>query len=67
MTDRSGARREVLNDARRKVERALAVEGAAQDLATAAESLLAAAPGTDSAEREVLRAALDRYRRMRGA
>jgi alkylhydroperoxidase/carboxymuconolactone decarboxylase family protein YurZ len=65
MSERS-ARREVLNQARRKVERALALEGATQDLAAAAEQFLSAGEAAP-AEREALRAALERYRRMRDA
>jgi len=58
-------RRAVLDDARRKVERALAVEDAAEDLAKAAETVVAAGPA-HSPELAALRAALARYRAMRG-
>ena len=65
MSERS-AHREVLNQARRKVERALAVEGASEALAAAADQLLLSAGEAESPEQVALRAALDRYRRMRG-
>lgn len=55
----------MLDDARRKVERALAVEDAAEDLAKAAETVVAAGPA-HSPELAALRAALARYRAMRG-
>lgn len=59
-------RREVLDDARRRVERALASEGAAEELAAAAEALLQADPADNTPAREGLRAALGRYRKLRG-
>jgi len=68
MSEAIGTRREVLNQARRRVERALAAEGAAEDLAAAAEALLLAAEGRlDGADLMDLRAALASYRRIRGA
>jgi hypothetical protein len=54
-------RRAVLDDARRKVERALAVGDAAEEVAKAAEAVLAANPA-DAPELAALRAALARYR-----
>jgi len=54
-------RRAVLDDARRKVERALAVGDAAEELAKGAEAVLAANPA-DAPELSALRAALARYR-----
>lgn len=68
MTEGRGARREVLNEARRKVERALAAEGAAEELAAAAAAVLRSTVGRpDSAELRDLRAALESYQRIRGA
>ncbi len=62
-----GARREVLNQARRKVERALAMEGAADELAAAAGALLREAEGsTEGQELRALRAALASFHRLRG-
>jgi len=67
VTEGKGARREVMNQARRKVERALAEDGAAEELAAAAAAVLPAAEGRpDSAELTSLRAALARYHRIRG-
>lgn len=56
--ERKHARRDVLNDARRRVERSLAATETADELAAAAEELLA---GLDK-----LRSAVERYRKMRG-
>ncbi|MGH7776506.1 MAG: hypothetical protein ACREPI_04930 [Candidatus Dormibacterales bacterium] len=64
MNERSN-RREVLNQTRRRVERALASEGPADELAAAAEALL----GREEPEPKdvaALRTALTRYRRIRG-
>jgi len=64
-SERSRRRRAVLDDARRKVERALAVSEAADQLAAAAQDVLAGAEveETDRDVRlETLRAALATYR-----
>jgi hypothetical protein len=67
VTEGRGARREVLNQGRRKVERALAAEGAAEELAAAAAAVLRAAEGRpDSAELAGLSAALAGYHQIRG-
>ena len=67
VTEGRGARREVLNQARRTVERALAAEGAAEELAIAAAAVLGAAGGSPEGEElKGLRAALASYRKMRG-
>lgn len=62
--------RAVLNDARRKVERALAAAEAADDLAEAAEAVLTAAEAEqidlDRLGVVTLRAALARYWKARG-
>jgi len=55
-------RRAVLDAARRKVERALMITDAADDLAQAAQEVLAEHP-----DHEALRAAVDRYRKARNA
>ena len=60
-------RRAVLDDARRRVERALALVDAAEELATAAEAVLRAAEAEHDADRKdlaELRTALNRYRKM---
>lgn len=56
--ERKNARRDVLNDARRRVERSLGSTEAADELARAAEELLASL--------DKLRTALERYRKLRG-
>jgi hypothetical protein len=67
--DRS-RRRVVLDDARRKIERALLVAAAAEELATAAEAVLTSAKAEQVNENAMglgaLRAALARYREARG-
>ncbi|TMD66018.1 MAG: hypothetical protein E6I84_07560 [Chloroflexi bacterium] len=68
-SERSRRRRAVLDDARRKVERALAVSEAADQLAAAAQDVLAGAEveETDRDVRlETLRAALATYRARTG-
>ena len=68
-SERSRRRRAVLDNARRKVERALAVSEAADQLAAAAQDVLAGAEGeeTDRDVRlETLRAALATYRARTG-
>jgi hypothetical protein len=57
---RQSGRRAVLDDARRKVERALFVAAAADELARAAEDVLEEHP-----DHGALRAALTRYRNAR--
>jgi hypothetical protein len=63
-------RRVVLDEARRKVERALAVAEPAEELAQAAQAVLMAAQAEqidfDSMSLSVLRAALAKYRAARG-
>ncbi len=65
------ARRAVLDKARRKVERALAVEDAAEELAQSAEAVLDAADAEqivlDTLAIAALGAALARYRKLRDA
>ncbi|HKV30802.1 MAG TPA: hypothetical protein VJT14_07285 [Candidatus Dormibacteraeota bacterium] len=65
------ARRAVLDKARRKVERALAVEDAAEELAQSAEAVLDAADAEqivlDRTDFHALRAALARYREVHDA
>ncbi len=65
------ARRAVLDKARRKVERALAVEDAAEELAQSAEAVLNAADAEpivfDTLAVGALRAALTRYREVHHA
>lgn len=56
--ERKQSRRDVLNDARRRVERSLASTEAADELAEAAQELLA--------NLDKLRTALERYRKLRG-
>ena len=68
-SERSRRRRAVLDNARRKVERALAVSEAADQLAAAAQDVLAGAEveETDRDVRlETLRAALATYRARTG-
>ena len=60
-----GARRDVLNQARRRVERVLATEDLAEELAAAAEAALSAGVA-DAARAAALQQALDRYRSARG-
>jgi hypothetical protein len=57
-------RRELLNQARRRVEKALASEASAEELAAAAEALLAQ-PSPETEELAALRAAVIRYRAIR--
>jgi len=63
-------RRPVLDDARRKVERALATVDAAQELARAAEAVVNSAEtdllGQESTGLSALRVALARYRAAHG-
>jgi hypothetical protein len=63
-------RREVLNEARRQVERALASAPAAEELAQAAQALLDAAEAgqieLDAKPLADLRAALAKYRKLAG-
>ena len=67
---RGRQRRAVLDDARRKVERALAVADAAEELAKAAQTVLRAAEAEQidlrGAGFAALRAALARYRQAGG-
>ena len=66
---RKSGRREVLNDARRTVERALFVADAADELAEAAQMVLSEAEveqiNPERPDLAALRAALDRYRKAR--
>jgi len=68
---RKSGRRAVLDDARRKVERALFVAGAADELAEAAQLVLSEAEveqvAPERPDMAALRAALDRYRKARDA
>jgi hypothetical protein len=64
---KSGGRRAVMDDIRRRIERALAAADGAEQLAAAADAVLAAAEanpiGQDSTSLRALRDALVRYRR----
>ena len=66
---RRRARRAVVDDTRRRIERALVVAEAAEELAQAAESALGPAEteriGLDSESLSALRAALAKYRQAR--
>jgi len=68
--DRPEARRAVVDSMRRKIERALAVSDAAEELSKAAQAVLIAAEADqivlNSARLNELRAALARYRDVRG-
>jgi hypothetical protein len=63
-------RRAVLDDARRKIERALATADAAEELAAAAGAIVngpaAQSPGLERADLRALRVALAKYRATRG-
>jgi hypothetical protein len=69
-TDAGRGRRAVLDDARRKVERALALTDAADDLARAAQAVLLSAEERNVEDQrrqlEALRSALEKYRRLSG-